>query len=480
MRNTDFEENAVPAGSDPATEQTYSIMRIRPDSLLESRLDLRGAPTLAFSASPNDPVCCAMSFARTDRGSRLSVHVADVTEFCEPGTPLDDAALQAGEGVNGIKYLFPQILINETFNLSAGEDRPALSVFMDFDPDGGLQDVSFDESVVRVDRRCLFSEIDALEINGDSSAVMELRKKYSPFVPMIDGMYALAASLRCSRRERGGMIIPKYETRYVYNDNARPISFVRTPEPDSRAMLRELLICANAALGEHCRREHYPIMLTVHRRFARPFLKKLSFAFGLDVILPRVQFNEVSLLCEAASGAECEPVLADELRINMPPRRYTLDPSTDAISGTRTNVSFTKPTLRYADLVNHRILKLIIAGKRKNLIGGNAEFEEKFKDNDLRTAIKQLAEDAAPRMTAIAEDSAKRRAADELALRAQLLSSGAFVRGYPFEVRGSVYHILLENNVTVPFRGDVGLLPRRRICEMRYVRSAKKEFVETF
>ena len=477
------EERLNGAGASAAeliTEQTYSVMRVRTESLLESRLDLRGAPTLSFAASPNDPVCCAMSFSESARGCTLTVHVADVTEFSEPGTPLDAAAKETGEGTPGEKYLFPPILINETFNLVPGEDRPALSVILDFNTDGDVTGVSFDESVVRVDRCCLFSEIDALEINGDSSAVMELRRKYSPCVPLIDGLYALAARLRAQRRELGGMVIPKYEARFNYNDNARPVSFTRTPEPDSRAMLRELLIFAGAALGEHCRRERYPVMYTARRYYPRPFLKKLSAAFGLDVILPQVGFNEVSTLCEAASGAGFEPVLADELRLYMPPRYYTAEPAFNSISGTKTTVSFTKPTLRYADMENHRTLKHIISARRKGLVGANATFEERFLDNSLRAALKQSVAATAPVMSRISELAAQHRTSEELEKRASLLSSGSFVRGYVYELRGSVYRILLENNVCVPYRGDAGLLPRRSICEMRYVRTSRKEFVELF
>ena len=466
--------------SEALAEQTQAIMRIRPESLLESRLDLRGAATLTFAASRNDPASCAMSLSKTPQGSTLAVHVADVTEFSEPSAPLDDAALETGEGVPGRRYLFPAILISETFNFIPGEDRPALSVFLDFDSEENLVNVSFDETVIRNDHCCLFSEVDELEISGDASAVMALRARYSPFAGMIDDLYALAAKLRSERRERGGMIIPKYEPKFTFNDNARPIAFSRTAEPDSRAMLRELLIFAASALGEYCRREHYPALYNTRKAFSRPFLKKLSGAFGLDVITPDIKENEATLLCEAASGRESEPTLADELRLYMPPRVYSAQPGFNAISGTKYNVSFTKPTLRYADLVNHRIIKAIISAKRGNRVGPNAAFEKQFYDNDLRSALQQTAENAAERMSAIAAEAAQKNAEAELAERLAVMSPGSFVRGYAFDVHGGAYTILLENNLRMPYRGDISRLSLRRAADMRIVRSGEKYAVEAF
>ncbi|MBR4799776.1 MAG: hypothetical protein IK047_05920, partial [Clostridia bacterium] len=100
--------------------------------------------------------------------------------------------------------------------------------------------------------------------------------------------------------------------------------------------------------------------------------------------------------------------------------------------------------------------------------------------NSLRAALKQSVAATAPAMSRISELAAQHRTSEELEKRALLLSSGSFVRGYVYELRGSVYRILLENNVCVPYRGDAGLLPRRSICEMRYVRTSRKEFVELF
>lgn len=475
-------EVTAPSAPDRAavSEQAQAIMRVRADSLLESRLDLRGTPTLAFAVSPDEPVCCAMSYVKSSRGYTFYVHVADVTEFVEPGTPLDDAALLLCEGLPGKKYLFPPELINETFSFVTGEDRPALSVILDFDEDGAPRYISCDETVVRVDRRCLFSEIDELEMNGDASAVMALRAKYSPFGGTIDDLYALAAKLRAERRERGGMIIPRYEPHFSFNSRGVPVSFSRTAEPDSRAMLRELLIYAASSLGELCRKEHFPMLFTGRRYFKRPALHRLADAFGLELIERRSRISAETALCEAASGLECEPTLADELRLYMPPRVYSPTPAMNAISGVSYNVGFTKPTLRYADLVNHRVLKTLAAAKRSRRLVPGKELGPECYVHDIRAALSQTVAGYAGITTRAAEEAALAAADAELEERRGALTTGTFVRGYCYDDRVGHVRILLDNNLRLPYLGDSAAMPHRGAADMRIVRTSNKLLVEAF
>ena len=478
-------EPPVAIPSKEARSQAEQIARVQASSLVESRLDMRSATTVTFVSAPNEPAQCAFTLETAGGLRRLGVHVSDVSMLICPGTPLDDEARAIGEyypAEDEQRGLFPHSLIVDTFNLIPGRDRITQSVLLDYDSDGNLVKMECDETVVRVDKCCLFSEIDLLETSNDRSAVLALRKKYSNIAEKIDEMYALAAQLRQKRRERGGLILPQYVGRIKYSETSgKPLRFLRRPEPDSKTMLRELYIESSRAAGEMLHSHRLPALYTNRAPHSRPFLKAVCRAVGLpEPVNERVGSTATAVL-ESAAGRECEALVADVLRFNLPTREFATRPGYNVLTGTVGAIEFTKPLLRYSDLVNHRILKEVIKVKKRNKISpsrDNGRFN--IPRVGVRALVRPYAEDGAALCSEIVPLRRAAALARILEERLSVLSIGSPAEAYFFAVDINVGRMLLSNGIQAAFRGDVNSLRPGELYDVRVVRLKGKCVVETF
>src|SRR5690606_35621109 len=83
----------------------------------------------------------ALSVSRDEEGRVwIGVHIADVSHFVRPGTPVDAEAFERGTSIYLVDRtipMLPPVLSNGVCSLSAGEERFAMSVFIRLTPDGG-------------------------------------------------------------------------------------------------------------------------------------------------------------------------------------------------------------------------------------------------------------------------------------------------------------------------------------------------------
>ena len=84
----------------------------------------------------------AVSVERIGDGSRLGVHIADVSHFVQPGTALDKEALTRGNSVylpGMVIPMIPEALSNDICSLRPDRIRLAHSVIIDIDAKGEMQ-----------------------------------------------------------------------------------------------------------------------------------------------------------------------------------------------------------------------------------------------------------------------------------------------------------------------------------------------------
>lgn len=136
------------------------------------RTDLRGKTLFTISQGLPIRGDFAFSIEQQNNGYRLGVHMADVAELVAEGSALEREAAARGRNLfrsNLIWPMLPRELTTDACMLRAGEDRPAVSIFLQYDVNAELQSVSFEESIVNIAANATYAEIDTLLLGMDGS-----------------------------------------------------------------------------------------------------------------------------------------------------------------------------------------------------------------------------------------------------------------------------------------------------------------------
>ncbi len=407
--------------------QSKEARRLRISSLLSRREDLRGRVTVAFAKDVSAPSDTAFSIRRLPHGGwRLGVHVCDVNEFLPVGSPLERVAGERLASVPGGAEMLPPGFVKTVLSLEAGAERPALSVILDINADGGVQSITFYESVIRVAQLCLFAELDSLSTTADPSAVMPLREKYAAVYGTVAEMYELAGVLFNLRKEAGGLDHTRLESGIFGN------GFEHRYESDSRAMLREIYYFVSAAVGRFMSDRGLPCLFAAQASLQSREAEKYCSLFGVKYGgLPA----RVARAAELAKGGAYFGFSCEVFRQKLPDSDCSAGRVYNAYANDDRVVRFFCPSQRYSDLLMSRVLKelVITPASREGAAMLRAE-----------AAVSGFADSAAKAEHYIC--SAER--AFLLASAQKYCASERAAEGYVFAGDGDNYEILLEYGVS--------------------------------
>ncbi|HET8607479.1 MAG TPA: RNB domain-containing ribonuclease [Gaiellaceae bacterium] len=409
----------------------------------EGRVDLRDL--LAFTIDPETAKDFddALSFRREADGIRAWVHIADVSYFVEAGTPLDRgaAARAFSTYVPGlVAPMLPHELADDLCSLRPDVDR--LTVTVEFPPGGGEPELY--RSVIRSRARLTYGEAQRGEAGPEVQAALALAEEYS-------------ARLRRERFARGALRIETGETQFAFDGRGGVARAYRESEPESHALVEELMIAANEAVARLLASRRREALYRVHER-PDPQAISLLLAKLADLGVPtppapeRIDPADAARLAGAISdrvaayaeqsgrGREAFPSLV--LR-SLKQARY--DPANLGHAGlaSRAYCHFTSPIRRYPDLVVHRALL-------QELGQGTDPVPEDLAGLAEHTSLRER------------EAAKTEYLADEICL-AWLLDRELFERGWEERFDGEIVG-LIGSGLFVRF-GEVfeGFLPARRL-----------------
>jgi ribonuclease R len=198
----------------------------------------------------------AVSLERRAGGYRLGVHIADVSYYVKEGSALDRAAARRATSVyfpDRVIPMLPPRLSNGICSLNPGVPRLAISVFMDLGQDGKLESYSFAPSVICIDERMTYSDVNRI-LEGDS--VLETR--YRNFVQDFRDMAALAGSLKAKRVRRGALDFNFPEAKVKLDDQGRPLEIVVRRGGGAESIIEEFMLLCTACMSALKRRNSMP------------------------------------------------------------------------------------------------------------------------------------------------------------------------------------------------------------------------------
>ncbi len=351
-------------------EQAYAASRIRIANHLARRLDLRSKTVFTFGDTADEQTSCAFSVYPNGIGWQLGIHVADICEFVPEGSPIDIEARRRLAAVsNGFvkTEMLPEKL-KELCTLTVGEDRLALSVLLDISSDGALQDITCEESIIRVAQHCVYSEVDQYGITADTSAVFALREKYAPIEKKLEALYNIAAMFYSQRISKGGIDLTVFRRVYERNEEGKITNISYESEADLRAMVREIGYFASKSLGELLYKKKIPAIYVGQQAADRETLDLLAKLVGVN----GEYGNDVEYMFAVAENSKASPYyefVCNAISANLPCNSFSDKPIGHALCISDKVVSFLSPTARYADILTQRMIKTAINAKydAKNL-----------------------------------------------------------------------------------------------------------------
>ncbi len=332
----------------------------------ESREDLCDRVIFTVDGAGAKDLDDAISLEKTERGWRLGVHIADVSHYVLPYTPLDSTAHARGNSLyfaDRVVPMLPEALSNGACSLNAGEDKAAISALIDLSPRGELLGARILRSRIRSCLRGVYHEVNDLWKKGNRSAYAE---KYSAVRATLADMKKLAKLLIAEGQGRGVVELETREAVLVLDAAGFPTDIRAAERGDAERMIEAFMLMANRAVAEELTRRGIPCVYRVHA--APPPDKKQALADYLTTLGLTVPWraNEEptqpmlqSILKEAAERELAEAVSRVLLR-SMAKAEYSATASRHFGLAMPLYCHFTSPIRRLSDLVTHRILKAVL------------------------------------------------------------------------------------------------------------------------
>ncbi|KAH6915185.1 mitotic control protein dis3 [Coprinopsis sp. MPI-PUGE-AT-0042] len=296
------------------------------------------------------------------------VHIADVSHFVHPDTPMDNEAAARGTTVYLVDKrvdMLPALLGTNLCSLRPFVERLAFSAIWELTPDADIVNVRFTKSVIASKAAFTYEEA---QIRKDDP------KQNDDITKSIRLLNSLALKLRAKRMAAGALNLASPEVK-IHMDSAEssdPIDVEQKEMRETNSLVEEFMLLANISVAKQIQ-ETFPQTAVLRRHMPPP---KTNFEKLHDILQKRKGFgiDASSSGALAASLDKCvdpqEPAFNTLVRIMatrcMRSAEYfcsgSVSKDTFGHYGLATPIytHFTSPIRRYADVLAHRQLSASI------------------------------------------------------------------------------------------------------------------------
>lgn len=331
------------------------------------RMDLREKLIFTIDGDDARDFDDAVSLEPMENGHMLlGVHIADVSHYVTPGSPLDDEAYRRGTSVyypGHVVPMLPVALSNGICSLNPDVDRLAFSAFLEVDKDGRCHKSQFAKTVIRSKARMTYRKMNEI-FDGNE----ERRAEYAFLTETADRMHTLSQAMRRRRMERGALDLDLPEAEILTDESGEPVEVSFRARGDAEKMIEEFMLAANEAVAAYMTHRNNPTVYRVHEspdpeklrvfaQFARPF------GYRVDASKP----SDTAQLQAVLDGAKDDPrqrALPTLLLRSLARARYDAECLGHYGLQAKEYLHFTSPIRRYPDLVAHRMLFKAISGQQ--------------------------------------------------------------------------------------------------------------------
>jgi ribonuclease R len=370
--NNDTEMNAImaeyglPWRYPEALEQAANQISAEIDpETIASREDFRNVTT--FTIDPHDAKDFddALSVRHLPNGRwEVGVHIADVTHYVTPGTPMDREAESRATSVYLVDRTIPMLperLSNGLCSLRPNEEKLCFSCIFEMDERADVKKYRIARTVIRSDRRFNYEE--AQEI---------LEGAPGDFSEELHTLDRLAKQLRKRRFDAGAINFERWEVKFNIDEHGKPLGVYFKIAKDSNKLIEEFMLMANRTVAEFIGKSKTPKTF-VYRVHDLPDAEKLEdfstfirrFGYKMRTTGSHADVSKsINALLDTVQGKPEENLIETVAIRSMAKAIYSTENRGHYGLAFEYYTHFTSPIRRYPDMMVHRLLERYMAGGR--------------------------------------------------------------------------------------------------------------------
>ena len=376
-----FKYNLNPQFPSAVEKQTEAI----PDHVREQdtvgRQDCRDIFTFTIDPDDAKDFDDAISVEQLDDGNiRVGVHIADVSAYVKPGTPLDVEAQERANStylVGTVIPMLPHALSNGLCSLVEAQDRLTKTCFITFSDQAEIVAVDFANTVICSNKRLTYKQAFAFmneddldvvrktplppkhqtgstgrsldEVNDDE---MKLLQKY------IRKSWDIAKVLRQRRFKKGSLDLDMTSVKLYVDEEGYTDRIEKEFNDESHQLIEEFMLSANEQVARAMKRSNFPSIYRVHDEPEDEKLQELRetmITFGVqcgNLSKPR----EMSMLLKKLKEHPQGYTLKVQVLRSLKQAQYRASADGHYGLAKPDYTHFTSPIRRYSDLIVHRVL----------------------------------------------------------------------------------------------------------------------------
>ena len=358
------------------------------------RKDFRKVLTFTIDPADAKDFDDALSFRKLDNGNfEVGVHIADVSYYVKPGSPVDAEAQTRGTSVYLVDRtvpMLPEKLSNKLCSLRPNEEKLTFSAVFEITPLAKVINPWFGRTHIISDYRFSYELAQAIIDAGDNAMTEQFGEgSECGTVPdevkeAVLTLNKLALKLRKKRFAAGAVSFDRPEMKVDIDENGKPIGVHQKFSKEANWLIEEFMLLANRSVAEFVASDgnmggkavKNPKTF-VYRVHDEPNLEKVSglreFAGNLGYKMgpigsgKDIALSLNNLLSEVKEKPELGAIQILALR-SMAKACYSTENIGHYGLAFRFYTHFTSPIRRYPDLMVHRLLAIYLhKGESQNL-----------------------------------------------------------------------------------------------------------------
>lgn len=331
----------------------------------EQRRDFRKIPTFTIDPADAKDFDDALSLkVINDKTIEVGVHIADVTHYVKPGSPIDNEAIERATSVYLVDRcvpMLPERLSNFICSLRPDEEKLCFSAVFEMDLDGNVQKQWFGRTVILSQKRFAYEE---------AQQVIETGK--GPMAQEILTLHSIAQKLRQGRLKAGAINFDRAEVKFDLDEEGKPLGVFFKVQKEANQLIEEFMLLANLSVAEFIGKKK-------DKQLAKPFVYRIHdkpnpekfdsfrsfitrFGYNIEGGTDKQISKSLNKLLGEVKGKKEQNLIETLALRSMAKARYSANNIGHYGLGFPYYTHFTSPIRRFPDMMVHRLLAHYLEG----------------------------------------------------------------------------------------------------------------------